>query len=774
MAEPSEDDVANFVSFTSLPREKAVLFLKANNLNLQKAINAYFENPDGVPSEVQPETEWASFGNQSYSQGAQSVPTFHIENSDSTPGNGYSAAPSRPPSRMNISETLSDRKYEETSHENASAEAPRQNLSAAQLEERDLQQAVAMSLGQDFGYQESGVITETENAHFGPATRDSYDESSWGMTVINSSVREEIISPDPEDRQRNADEPAFLRPSREALYVGGFLTILHSIPLAREALLLRDKVIPDYGHDAQWWNGQPIITPRIVSLDDPYAEEKDWDDILYETQRLIAFLDSTRRAFGSTDALASLRPIYGYDSDNGVEKFLEAWQEAAVRATPENQLSMVFSSCAMRQATSDMESSNQREFFVLNTYVEPGQSQTLYDILDDAVWPDVPGEDLDDVWLDHVGEILTIKLENYGSDPMNIKIPAIFYPDRYMEARRGTVRELRLKRLGVIEKINHLENMAARYRCAEPASRAGMSNQELLEKAAQAVAVSMPKYLPEGTVGIDITDIQKVAQQLHEVAGLIRDKLNQFEVEKQEARNTLRNYSKILTEPSTSPEDSPHYKYTLRGICTAPHVTYVLKKKNFAQAEEDLIEMEEKKPEEWQWWRISFSTDDAKTQQASKPESKRTRSNKSTNADVIGYSAVKVREIEVLKAAREAKSLLAVYANTNAVAFPHNAVPPALQEFVNTDNISFQAELDATSHLYQGSESLGEPGDTVMEDWPKVDLDDETTPAAVDNASKVNVFDYEVNAFDDEVSWQGEEPKQEMKEREGKSLLHHS
>lgn len=37
---------------------------------------------------------------------------FHIENSDTHPGHGYSVAPSRPPSRMNVSETLSDRKYE--------------------------------------------------------------------------------------------------------------------------------------------------------------------------------------------------------------------------------------------------------------------------------------------------------------------------------------------------------------------------------------------------------------------------------------------------------------------------------------------------------------------------------------------------------------------------------------------------------------------------------------------------------------------------------------
>lgn len=57
-----------------------------------------------------------------------------------------------------------------------------------------------------------------------------------------------------------------------------------------------------------------------------------------------------------------------------------------------------------------------------------------------------------------------------------------------------------------------------------------------------------------------------------------------------------------------------------------------------------------------------------------------------------------------------------------------------------------------------------------MEEWPKIDVDDDLTPAATENASKVNVFDYEVNTFDEDGSRQGHE-MQEMQEREGSSLL---
>lgn len=86
--------------------------------------------------------------------------------------------------------------------------------------------------------------------------------------------------------------------------------------------------------------------------------------------------------------------------------------------------------------------------------------------------------------------------------------------------------------------------------------------------------------------------------------------------------------------------------------------------------------------DEWQWWRISFSTDDARTRQAEKsanqPNERGTAAPK--NADVIGYTARKVREIEVLRAAREeAKSALLVYASDNAVNFQGGSTPPPLQ-----------------------------------------------------------------------------------------------
>lgn len=385
-----------------------------------------------------------------------------------------------------------------------------------------------MSLGQDITHQESGVIS-TDDSRFGPANQEYYDENAWGMTLFNQNAREEIISPDPEDRQRSDNEPAFLRPSQDALFTGGFLTILHSIPIAREALLLRDKVLPDYGHDAQWWNGQPVKAPRIVSLDDPYAEYQDWENVIHETQRLMAFLDSTKRAFGSTDALVSLKPIYYYDQDKGVERFLEAWQDAALQATPDNQLSMIFTSRAMKHPDSSDFDENPKDFFVLSAFAPTDNGQTLYDIIDEAIWPDAPGQELDDVWLDNVAEVLIIHLGNPNNVPINVKIPPTFYPDRYMENSRDVMHEVRLKILEVQERILEIEGVAALYRGSKLGNPIGMTNAELLEKAAQAATIALPRYLPDGTAEIDNAELanngERVAKQLREIAASLEEKL---------------------------------------------------------------------------------------------------------------------------------------------------------------------------------------------------------------------------------------------------------
>ncbi|GLA24416.1 hypothetical protein AnigIFM63326_000463 [Aspergillus niger] len=741
-SEPTEEAIANFVSFTSSTREQAISFLKANNLNSNQAINAYFEDPTG------PQTQNIGYQND------PTGPAFQIEHADPAPGSSITA-PSRPPSTLNSSEHASGAEYQHSAPvPTQAANDANKGLSLAEQEERELQQAMAMSLNQNLGQQETGVTTN--EAKFGRATRDHYDEGAWAMTLFNSTSREIIISPDPADRKRKSGEPAFIRPSHDGMYLGGLLTILHSIPLAREALLLRNRLLGDYGKDSQWWNGQSITLPKIVTIDDAQDGDTEWDDIIYEVQRVAAFLDTTDRAFGSADALANLKSMSSYDSEGSAARFLESWQEAAVRADPDNQLATIFSSTAYKRPLSIYDTPLDKEFFLLDAFVEQEHGQTLYDVIDHTMWSDRPGEDLDDVWLEHIAEVFTIKLEG-ASKPVDVKIPAVFYPDRYLAANRDLAREFRAQRLQIYEKIFRLEGLINRFSTSKSAVHKGMTSRETLERAAAAVSSTLPKSLSNETSAFTPesanTEAQRVTDELKAISCKIEAKLKELETKKQDAMESLRGYSKILTEASSSGE-LPHHKYTLRGVCTEPHVTYVLKRRVSDGSTNGCATSTE---DEYQWWRISFSTDDAKNRQAG------TNSEGDAalhNSDVIGYTARKVREIEVLRAAREeSKNVLLVYANNNAMNVPEEPAPSQLQKFVHMDNQAFEAECQEADSTRTQSDRQNR---ALSASEPLNQQEDRTTP-------NVNVFDYQVPSFDEGLG-----RGQEMEERGGRPLLSRS
>lgn len=168
-----------------------------------------------------------------------------------------------------------------------------------------------------------------------------------------------------------------------------------------------------------------------------------------------------------------------------------------------------------------------------------------------------------------------------------------------------------------------------------------------------------------------------------------------MEERKKRALESLKLYSNVLTKPAASPHEPPHHRYTLRGVCTLPHVTYVLKRRT-ADLAESGNGSENQASDGWQWWRLSFSVDDAKLRvaeanrtsavpstgntSAAGEASKRSRVSVPSNADVLGYTARRVREVEVLRAAKEeSPTVLLVYASENAINFKEDAAPQPLQ-----------------------------------------------------------------------------------------------
>ncbi|KAJ5562668.1 hypothetical protein N7461_001429 [Penicillium sp. DV-2018c] len=751
MAEPAEEAIASFVSFTSTTREQAIAFLKANNLDSQKAINAYFEDPTGPQPEHNVIQATCDIPNLQLANASKPIAALYNDNRDASwswdqganaPPIPPTAPPSRPPSRTDIQEQKDNPRDSVA----IAPQGPENGLSLAQREEKELQQAVAMSLNSDMGQQESGV-TSLSQPHFSKAMRDHYDENAWAMTLFKTSSEEVTISPDPEDRKRVEGEPAFIRPNPDSLYLGGLLTILHNIPLAREALLLRNKLLFDYGHEPQWWNGHSINLPKIVTMDDDIALDSDWDGIIHETQRLMAFMDTTKRAFGSADSLARVKSMSSFssDSDEAVARFLEAWHGAAIQMDPENPLTTLFTSHAYKKELfGEFDEPNNKELFVFEPAVEREQDQSLYEVLDSAFWSDSPGQELDDTWLEHVAEVLVFKIDALQKpNPVGVEIPPVFYPDRYLSSCREVSREFRSRRQQI----------------------QGDVLKKLLEQAATAV----PKVAPERgsgdppSAGPANADTISITEKLKSIATKIEAKLKgkHLEARKQKALESLHELSKTLTEPPKSPSEPPVYKYTLRGVCTEPHVTYVLSNPK-TTAPVHLMDMDTgtETTGDYQWWRISFSQEDGKLRQA---EKRKLRSDPKTseNGDVVGYTIRKVEEAEVPQAAREeGSSILLVYASENAMNAQVDHAPSQLQGFVNRDNDAFGDEFQNTPNIVlsdQDGSWLDSNGDGSREKEQKPER-----PKAAD----VNVFDYEVSDFDDEQM-----PDLEMEERGGVSLL---
>lgn len=157
--------------------------------------------------------------------------------------------------------------------------------------------------------QQSGVTDA--NKHFGPANRTEYNPAEWAM-VPSIQLDED---PAPLDRKRSHDMPAFLRnrdPTWKPSRLGGIIMVFHAIPMARKALL-RTGGEPEYGYgnNPNWWKGDVILPPYLQSTKDA-QQDGVWASDFFpplsdELHRLIAFLDSTDRSYGTADVIGDIR-----------------------------------------------------------------------------------------------------------------------------------------------------------------------------------------------------------------------------------------------------------------------------------------------------------------------------------------------------------------------------------------------------------------------------------------------------------------------------------
>ena len=349
-----------------------------------------------------------------------------------------------------------------------------------ETEDEQVQRAMAMSMADSrtLSDQEIGVL---ENKGFGPATREHYETEKWALTVTGPQTQEIVLDPDPLDRIRSKGAPAFLKPSPAGHRLPALLKILHSIPMAREALLNRAHTLSDYGGQKEWWAGT-AVQPMGVSALRP--EESDVNsDIIYEVQRIMGFLDITNRAYGSTDVLEKLESMGSAHNDK-IRDFYAVWHNATVSFVPDAPKAEMFQSVGRKVSTENPQSERFYSLFARVDDEISGKILTLYDLLDHMLWSD--NQDDEQTFLEKVGDVFTLEVCNQvvGIPGLGIEIPATWYADRYLPSSTKQVKDMILHKAQICKEMEAHEKAQTQLR-QYPNSLTGPNFQaaELLMKA---------------------------------------------------------------------------------------------------------------------------------------------------------------------------------------------------------------------------------------------------------------------------------------------------
>ena len=393
----------------------------------------------------------------------------------------------------------------------------------------DMQKAIAMSMSQTLPGQEVGV-TGPADAYFGPANQSFYDTQTWAMTSTRHHAQEILQNPEPEHRKREANTPAFLKPSPAGHYLPALITILHAIPMAREALLMRHYTLPDYGHSTEWWDGLSIQAPKVVDLEQ-LDQLREWEDLIFEMQRLMAFLDETERAYGSVDVVANMEGISHGDDVEGV--FLKTWHETALRAQPDFALAGIFESAA------NVGDELNKAFHALELFTPFGEMDngySIYDSFDDALWGIYSPSDTDEVYVERIGDVFVVRMSSRDNTPTGhgIKIPPVWYPDRYLKRSIDAARQMRLEKIAIKDEIRRIEDKQKRITKFQT-SATQIDATKLLNVTKSYLQSSSPKATVEKAVGAaeqdqpvgsrgNSIDYSQVSEELQAVAERVSQK----------------------------------------------------------------------------------------------------------------------------------------------------------------------------------------------------------------------------------------------------------
>ncbi|KAL9101331.1 MAG: hypothetical protein Q9163_003399 [Psora crenata] len=672
--DPGDGAISSFTDFTGLAHSNALRWLKAHNNDPQTALNAWVDSGMAPlpPPQVPPYLFIVACTHSNSPFGMEDSATLDPSVFNNVP-------PTRPSSRVSTTMPV----------HGPQRAVQNPDLPREETYEEQLQRAKEMSLtdSQTLPGQETGVTYA--NPYFGPANQAHYDSEKWAMTLPEAHTQDIVLNPEPLDRKRNRGTPAFFRPSSSGHGLPALIKILHEIPMAREALLNRTHTLSDYGRENDWWDGTPVKVLRVVNVDQD-GQDTGLDDVIYETQRLMAFLDETKRAYGSTDVLANLYGISAYPYDI-FATFLRLWKEATLKSAPDTSLANIFTSKGVQRQSFEP---REESFFSLNIRIGTevgGKGMTLYEAIDEMLWADAEEAE---IFFSELGDVMIFEIENQcpNVSGLGIRIPAVWYPDRYLESSIPAADEMKARKAAVNEQtknVDRIQELMTQYR--KPGADTILGADDLVNKvtsyfqqtAAYKAADPVDANAGDGesqrsTLGRIMEELvtltKKVSAKLDgNMCGplpcaIITDNGIEFQNIRDSTLDRIKEISKLYTEPSDDPDEPPKCKYTLRGVMGNSNIVYVLEKKR----PEDDTDMLRLQPEEWQWWKLEYNAN-----------------------STTPVTTTKVTETQVLDAAsNDSRKALLVYASERAISYDIGPLPPQLQNFVRVDNLAFAAELD--------------------------------------------------------------------------------
>lgn len=586
---------------------------------------------------------------------------------------------------------------------NSPAPSHRSNLHPTNQaeEDEDMARALAMSTA-DLGGQETGVVGPTGGQkYFGPATKESYDTGQWAMVPLGSVAETTEVVPDLEAAKRKyvPGEPRLLKHLPAGDYTPNLLTICGAIDIVRQVLMMPQLVQDDYGQDAEWWKGHPIARPKIVHVDDGTAVEPEsdkHDDLLAETQRLMAFFTASERSYASVGAMTQTEAIKDASpamtrSRTLLELFLQKWCVAASsKATDTDNITRLFNTTVGTNAPEGMDTPDMSLIDMQVAIGEDGKAE-LFELLDGLLWDtDTDSAVMADNFIEVPAELLVMRV--YQANPslsstLNVEVPAELYVDKYLEENVAGTRAIRTEMAKGKKRIEKIEAIEKKLKLWKLPNKNEHIEADLLlkhtlghfngENKANAAKKDRSYILTQDEENTEQPPhYQEIAQKLNKLIHDIDSKLLTLADEKEKTRKAIAEMSKAPPQ-GMEPSDLKH-RYILRGVATKPNITYVLCPIDETTNHDEFMG-EDKTPEGMRWWRIEYSD--------SSPPS---------------LTKTEVGDFDVLRAVElEHHSALLVYASDLLTQPSANAryLPAPLQAFIDSDNALFATELQHESNI---------------------------------------------------------------------------